>query len=72
MFVDLSVAALVNQLADGLEIRLAGEHSAVVHAKDFEDRPIGDIWLDKTEHLLGGLRNLHKNTIVDLQQTEEL
>ena len=37
-----------------------------------KDQPIGDIWLDEAEHLLGSLRDLHKNTIVDLQQTEEL
>jgi hypothetical protein len=42
------------------------------HKLSREDRPIGDIWLNKTEHLLGSLCDLHKNTIVDLQQTEEL
>lgn len=37
-----------------------------------EDKPVGDIWLDETEHLFGSPRNLNEDTIVYLQQTEEL
>lgn len=43
-----------------------------IHRHTRKDRPIGDIWFNKTEHLLGSLCNLHKNTVVYLQQTEEL
>ena len=34
--------------------------------------PIGHVGLDKTEHLLGGLGHLDEDTVVDLEQTEEL
>jgi hypothetical protein len=74
LFVDLSVAALVDQLADSLEVRLSGKCSTSGQASGLarEDQPISDVWLDEAEHLLSSLGNLHKDTIVDLQQTEEL
>jgi hypothetical protein len=43
-----------------------------IHEVVREDEPIGNIWFDKAEHLLGSPRNLHEDTVVNLQQTEEL
>jgi len=54
--VDLAVSALVDELADGLEVRLS----------------VGDPWLDDAKHLKGGLGKAHKDTVVDLKETEEL
>ena len=34
--------------------------------------PVSDIGLDKSEHLLSGLGDLNKDTVVDLEKTEEL
>lgn len=36
------------------------------------DKPVSDIGLDKTEHLLGGLGNLDEDAVVNLEETEEL
>ena len=56
LLVDLAVSALVDQLTDRLEVRLA----------------VGDIGLNETEHLLSSLSDLDKDTVVDLEQTEKL
>lgn len=56
LLVDLSVSALVDELADGLEVGVT----------------VGDPWLDDLEHLKGGLGQADENTIVDLEKTEEL
>ena len=40
--------------------------------RGMRDAPVGDVGLNKTEHLLGRLRDLNKHTVVDLQETEEL
>jgi len=56
LLVDLSVSTLVDELADGLEVWVA----------------VGDPWLDNLEHLKGGLSQTDKDTIVDLEETEEL
>ena len=53
---DLGVTAFVDEFADGLEVRLA----------------VGDVWLDQLKHLLSGLGDADKDTIVDLKETEEL
>ena len=34
--------------------------------------PVSDIGLDKSEHLLSGLGDLNKDTVVDLEKAEEL
>jgi hypothetical protein len=34
--------------------------------------PVGDVWSDETKHLLGGLGDSNKDTVVDLQQSEKL
>jgi hypothetical protein len=34
--------------------------------------PVGDVWSDETKHLLSGLGDSNKDTVVDLQQSEEL
>lgn len=54
--VDLGVSSLVDELPDGLEVDLA----------------VGDVWLDESEHLLGGLGHSDEDTVVDLQESEEL
>lgn len=54
--VDLSVTALVDKLADGLEVRLT----------------VGNPRLDDAEHLHGGLVQANENTVVDLKETEKL
>ena len=56
LLVDLAIAALVDELADGLEIRVA----------------VGDVWVDNCEHLLRGLCQADEDAIVDLQKAEEL
>ena len=54
--VDLTVAALVDKLTDGLEVGVT----------------VGDVGVDNGEHLLGGLGETDEDTVVDLDQTEEL
>ena len=56
LLVDLAVSALVDELADGLEVGLS----------------VGDVGLDKKEHLGGRLGDLDEHTVVDLEETEEL
>jgi hypothetical protein len=56
LLVDLSISTLVDELTDGLQVGVS----------------VGDPWLDNLEHLQGGLGHADKNTIVDLEETEEL
>ena len=56
LLVHLAVSALVDQLTDRLQVGLA----------------IGDVWLDELQHVGSGLGDLDEDTIVDLNQTEEL
>jgi hypothetical protein len=56
LLVDLSVSALVDELTDGLEVRVT----------------VGDPWLDNLKHLKGGLGQTNEDTIVDLKETEKL
>jgi hypothetical protein len=56
LLVDLTVTALVDKLADGLEVWVT----------------VGDPWLDDLEHLKGGLGHADEDTVVDLKKTEEL
>lgn len=56
LLVDLSVTALVDELADSLEVGVT----------------VGNPWLDNLEHLKGGLGHADKDTVVDLKETEEL
>ena len=56
LLVDLSVTALVDKLADGLQVGVT----------------VGDEGLDDLEHLNGGLGQLDEDTIVDLEKTEQL
>lgn len=53
---DLSVSTLVDELLHGLERR----------------GTIGDVRLDETEHVEGGLVELDEDTVVDLTETEKL
>lgn len=67
LLADLSVATLVNQLANGFEVGLAENRSTWSTRKvSREDEPIGNIWLDKTEHLLGSPCDLYEDTVVNL------
>jgi hypothetical protein len=56
LLVDLAVAALVDELTVGLEVGVA----------------VGDEGLDDLQHLGGGLGEADENTVVDLEETEEL
>lgn len=56
LLVDLSVTALVDKLADSLQVGVS----------------IGDEGLDDLQHLAGGLGELDEDTVVDLEKTEEL
>ena len=56
LLVDLTITTLVDELLDGLEVGVA----------------IGDPGLDNLEHLSGGLGDLDEDTVVDLEETEEL
>lgn len=56
MLVDLAIAALVDELPDGLEVRIS----------------ISDPGLDNLEHLKCGLGQTDEDTIVDLEKTKEL
>ena len=56
LLVDLSVAALVDELADGLEVGVT----------------VSDEGLDDLEHLDGSLGQPDEDTVVDLKKTEEL
>lgn len=54
--VDLGIAALVDELLDGLEVGVT----------------IGNVGLDNAEHVDGGLVQLDKDSVVDLEQAEQL
>ncbi len=54
--VDLGVTTLVDEVTDGLEV----------------GGTVGDVGLNKLEHLRGGLGQADKDTVVDLEKTEEL
>ena len=56
LLVQLGETTLVDQLADGLEVGVT----------------VGDVGLDQTEHLDGGLVQTHEDSVVDLAQTKEL
>jgi len=56
LLVDLSVTALVDELTDGLLVGVA----------------VGDEGLDDLQHLGGGLGQADEDTVVDLEETEEL
>lgn len=56
LLVDLAVAALVDQLLDALQVGVA----------------VSDPGLDNLDHLLGGLGDADEDTVVDLQQTQDL
>ena len=54
--VDLGVTALVDELTDSLKVGLA----------------VGNVGLNETEHLLSGLGDTDEDTVVDLEEAEEL
>lgn len=56
LLVDLAVTALVQELADGLQVGVT----------------VGDVGVDDGQHLLGGLGQADEGTAVDLEQTEQL
>jgi hypothetical protein len=73
LLVDFAVAALVDQLTNSLEVRLAALTSDHVSTLAIDEHvPICDVRLNKTEHLLGSPCHLDKHAVVDLEQTEEL
>ena len=56
LLVDLAVSTLVDEFAHGLQVGVA----------------VGDVGVDNGQHLLGGLGQLDEDTVVDLEETEEL
>jgi len=56
LLVDLSVSTLVDELTNSLEVRVS----------------VCDPWLDNLQHLESGLGHPNEDTIVDLEETEEL
>lgn len=56
LLVDLAVAALVDEFADGLEVGVA----------------VGDVGFDNLEHFRGGFCEADEDAVVDLEETEEL
>ena len=56
LLVDLSVAALVDEVADGFDTGVA----------------VGDIGLDYFEHFGGGFGEFDEDAVVDLEEAEEL
>ena len=56
LLVDLAISTLVDELADRLEVGVA----------------VGDVWVDDGEHLLGGFGQADEDTVVDLEESEEL
>lgn len=79
LLVDLAVSTLVDELADGLKVGLSESGESLVSPMVVEkcrsggmDEPVGDVGLDEEEHLGGGLGDLDEDTVVDLEETEEL
>ena len=56
LLIDFAVAALVDEGADGLEVRVA----------------VGDVGLDDLEHFGGGLREADEDAVVDLEEAQQL
>ena len=56
LLVDFSISTLVDELTDSLQVGVT----------------VGDPWLDNLQHLKSGLGHANKDTIVDLEKTEEL
>ena len=56
LLVDLAVATLVDEFADGLEVGVT----------------VGDVGFDNLEHFRGGFREADEDAVVDLEETEEL
>ena len=73
LLVDLAVAALVDKFSDRLQVGLPGsDNEDNTNNRNVHNAPVSDIGLNQTEHLLGRLRDLDEDTIVDLKETEEL
>ena len=73
LLVDLAVPALVDKLPDRLQVGLAAcKYEDKSKMSEIDDAPVSNIRLNQTEHLLGRLRDLNENTVVDLEKTEEL
>lgn len=56
LLVNLAVSALVNELPDGLEVRIA----------------VGDVRLDDLQHFVGGFCKTDEDAVVDLEKTKKL
>ena len=56
LLVDLSVSTLVDKLTDRLQVGV----------------PVGNPWLDNLQHLERGLGHADKDSVVDLEESEEL
>ena len=56
LLIDLSISTLVDELTDSLEVWVS----------------VGDPWLNDLQHLKSSLGHANKDTIVNLEKTEEL
>ena len=56
LLVDLAITTLVDEFTNRLEVGIA----------------VGNEGLDNLQHLRGGLRQAHKDTVIDLEKAEEL
>lgn len=76
LVLDFAISTLVDELTDRFQVGLAGYRSQVSRGKQTNPSelclPVGDIGLDQAKHLLGCLCNLDEDTVVDLEETEEL
>ena len=72
--IDFAIATLVDQLANGLQVRLSNATMSVNDERfsRTDNVPISDIWLHQAEHLLRRLRHTYKYASVNLQKTEKL
>jgi len=73
LLVDLAVTTLVDQLTDCLQVGLAGYKSARAMSNEaIRHLPVCDVRFDEAEHLLRRACGPHENTIVDLEEAEQL
>jgi len=56
LLVNLAISTLIDKLTHGLEVGIT----------------VSDVWVDNGQHLLSGLGQLDKDTVVDLEKTKEL
>lgn len=71
LLIDPTVTTLVDQFADGLQVRLATlfKYSSGLR---INNSPVGDVRLNKAEHLLSRSCDLDEDAVVNLEEAEQL